>query len=499
MTILLLGVDNAGKTTLLANLLHEPPAYVVPTIGYRQVCYKHKRAQITFIDLGGGHSIRTIWHNYYAMAHAALFILDVSDLERLEESREVLSEVTQHALMQDKPILVFGNKQDMLPPGGADSVERLFGMREDSCPSQMTDTNSLDTSERNLDSRSDVIRADSEECNPYKGDTLQQDAVHMSSQDVHCGSATMDIYSSLVERELIRFRYCSAINQGKEMRQKVILKSLSWLLRAVRSHWNKLESRVCADSSEQLEREKRERRERAEHVRMIKEQRQLEAGPTQDRPNSGDKNPFLPIARAVEKAETRENVVISNPMNRASCEHGEGPAPPDSEEAAAEIAQYFEDASKRNTGGLRNRTMLDVEERVYIKHIHSDPGIPASHHKEDEFRMQRPLHTIHEGPSNSFFHKRGRRNRIAPMESTSLSPLGPLKSSPGSPPSSLFQSFQKSQRQMENEVYPLMPSNPWCRPFTPDSEEGEEPMQTHQILNSIQESNSLPDLAENLD
>ena len=487
VTVLVLGLDNAGKTTFLANLLHEPTSSVVPTIGYRNVKFKYKRAHITLVDLGGGTSIRNIWPNYYADAHAAIFILDASDTERVGESRRVFLEMSQHPLMLDKPVLIFGNKQDMMQPGTAYEIEQILDLHSSSA-SHRSDTCSMGnlSAELALSQNSQGGSADDIIISTANSNThVVKSILHVSTPNIReCSLAP-----SVAGKETVRFRFCSAIDQRKEMRRKVILKSISWLLRCVRSNWNALEERVCNDSAGQKERELRERRERSEQVRLIREKREREHGGEQmNRPDSAkaQNNPFLPIARAAEKAESREQTVTTVQVISCLSEEREDTPPPDSNEAVAIISQYFQDISDNSC------TILGMKKSSYIEHVSSDPIINSNHNNPEEFLRERyPLHTIHEGASSQSHPKRCGRNRVTPIGSNFQS-LGPLRSSPGSPPSSTLHTFQKSAHRQGNEVYPLIPSNPWCRPFTPVREtEEKEKSNEHEM-----QSRSLPDFTD---
>ena len=473
VTILVLGVDNAGKTTFLANILHEPVSCVVPTIGYRNVRYKYKRAHVTLVDLGGGQSIRSIWPNYYADAHGAIFILDASDTERLEESRNVFLEMSQHPLMVDKPVLLFGNKQDMMKSGDSVDIEQLFGLKEfqPSSTSQKTDSQSMES--LSADVTADIHSNELSTLDDVINIPVLKSPLQVSTPNLEYVSPSRSITS----RGPIRFKYCTALDQRKVMRHKVILKGLSWLLRCVRNDWSKLELRVCTDSAQQRERELLERRERSEQVRLIREQREREKGAQLDRPQSAKSpaNPFLPISRAVERAELREQTITH-------VQDTDDTPPPDSEEALAIISQYFQNAySKLNTP--TTDSILGMDTSLYVKHVSSDPVLPSGYSNQDG--VIRTLDTIHEGPQKQHLSKRWARNRVAPLEL-----LRPLNS----PPSAFLKTFHKSQRK-EAEVYPCIPSNPWCRPFTPvHDEELEEKISEIEL-----QSKSLPDVIQGID
>ena len=473
VTILVLGVDNAGKTTFLANILHEPVSCVVPTIGYRNVRYKYKRAHITLVDLGGGQSIRSIWPNYYAEAHAAVFILDASDTERLEESRNVFLEMSQHPLMADKPVLVFGNKQDMMKSGGTVDIEQLFGLKEFHSSSTSQKINSQSMESLSADVTADIHSNEVSTLDDVINIPVLKSPLHLSTPNLEYVSPNRSITS----HGPIRFKYCTALDQRKVMRHKVILKGLSWLLRCVRNDWSKLELRVCADSAQQREKELLERRERSEQVRLIREQREREREEQVDRPQSArsSTNPFLPISRAVERAELQEQAV-------AHVQDTDDAPPPDSEEALAIISQYFQNAYNKFDLATTD-SILGMETSLYVKHVSSDPVLPSGYSNQDG--VIRTLDTIHEGPQKQHHSKRRGRNRVAPLEL-----LRPLKS----PPSAFLKTFNKLQSK-ESEVYPRMPSNPWCRPFTPVHDEDLEEKNSEIEL----QSKSLPDVTQGID
>jgi len=112
VTVALLGVDNAGKSTILYRLKGEIQEFVAPTIGFSSEIIKQGRLTLKVFDLGGGANIRGIWPRYYAELHGAVFVIDSSDRTRLHVAREVLHEVLDHGRFANKPLLILANKQD---------------------------------------------------------------------------------------------------------------------------------------------------------------------------------------------------------------------------------------------------------------------------------------------------------------------------------------------------------------------------------------------------
>lgn len=111
--LLLLGLQNAGKTTLAKGLAGELENGVVPTLGFSSVTLKYKKFTVILYDLGGGPGIRAIWENYFADAHGIIFVLDSGDIEKVNECRDILKRLLSNEKLSGKPLLVFGNKQDV--------------------------------------------------------------------------------------------------------------------------------------------------------------------------------------------------------------------------------------------------------------------------------------------------------------------------------------------------------------------------------------------------
>eukprot|EP00767_Chilomastix_cuspidata_P003056 gnl/Chilomastix_cuspidata/3179.p1 GENE.gnl/Chilomastix_cuspidata/3179~~gnl/Chilomastix_cuspidata/3179.p1 ORF type:complete len:172 (+),score=48.59 gnl/Chilomastix_cuspidata/3179:105-620(+) len=124
-TVLLLGLDNAGKTTLFYGLIGEPQSIVAPTLGFRSERTKVLGQTILFYDLGGNISIRDYWSEYIPEAHAIVFVVDSADAERFPEAARALREVAARAA--SKVVLVLMNKQDL---GAARTPEEVAAALE---------------------------------------------------------------------------------------------------------------------------------------------------------------------------------------------------------------------------------------------------------------------------------------------------------------------------------------------------------------------------------
>ncbi|KAF3857094.1 hypothetical protein F7725_008953 [Dissostichus mawsoni] len=85
VTLVMVGLDNAGKTATVRGIQGENPQDVAPTVGFSKVDLKQGKFEVTIFDLGGGKRIRGIWKNYYSESHGVVFVVDSSDVQRIQE------------------------------------------------------------------------------------------------------------------------------------------------------------------------------------------------------------------------------------------------------------------------------------------------------------------------------------------------------------------------------------------------------------------------------
>lgn len=112
--VLLLGLDGAGKTTILYKLKLNECVTTVPTIGFNCESVDYKKLHMTIWDVGGQTRIRRLWRHYYRGTNALIFVVDANDADRLDEAAEAL-----HAIVADDEmrgaagVLVLANKCDL--------------------------------------------------------------------------------------------------------------------------------------------------------------------------------------------------------------------------------------------------------------------------------------------------------------------------------------------------------------------------------------------------
>merc|ERR1712178_558356 len=91
--ILMLGLDNAGKTTGLKKLSEEDITHIMPTQGFNIKSLQHEGFRLNVWDIGGQKSIRPYWRNYFDQTDSLMYVIDSSDRKRLEETGEELSKL----------------------------------------------------------------------------------------------------------------------------------------------------------------------------------------------------------------------------------------------------------------------------------------------------------------------------------------------------------------------------------------------------------------------
>uniref|UniRef100_A0A7S3DLC5 Uncharacterized protein n=1 Tax=Palpitomonas bilix TaxID=652834 RepID=A0A7S3DLC5_9EUKA len=111
--VVIIGLNNAGKTTILYKLHLGEVVMTQPTIGSNVEEIKYKNLKFTAWDVGGQESLRSSWSVYYSDCKALLMIVDSTDKERLPTVKEELFKALGHEDLKKAALLVFANKQDL--------------------------------------------------------------------------------------------------------------------------------------------------------------------------------------------------------------------------------------------------------------------------------------------------------------------------------------------------------------------------------------------------
>lgn len=127
--VLLLGLDNSGKSSIVARILNEDLDSVQPTLGFQIRTINLRGVNLNIWDVGGQKSLRPFWHNYFESTDFLIWVVDGADLDRLESCKLMLSEVLH---LDDKfehcGVLIFINKSDCFSDLSLEFVEQKLDL-----------------------------------------------------------------------------------------------------------------------------------------------------------------------------------------------------------------------------------------------------------------------------------------------------------------------------------------------------------------------------------
>nr|XP_051681004.1 ADP-ribosylation factor 2 isoform X4 [Oryctolagus cuniculus] len=164
MRILMVGLDAAGKTTILYKLKLGEIVTTIPTIGFNVETVEYKNISFTVWDVGGQDKIRPLWRHYFQNTQGKgrnllcymslktdvqretcgalryldlqssllflglIFVVDSNDRERVNEAREELTRMLAEDELRDAVLLVFVNKQDLPNAMNAAEITDKLGL-----------------------------------------------------------------------------------------------------------------------------------------------------------------------------------------------------------------------------------------------------------------------------------------------------------------------------------------------------------------------------------
>ncbi|XP_062855963.1 ADP-ribosylation factor-like protein 13A [Trichomycterus rosablanca] len=114
ITVLVVGLDKAGKTSCIRGMLRAPFGEVGPTHGCVHNELLIENFLVNLLDVSGSPEARAGWREYYSEAHGIIFVVDSSDRHRIKEVKDLLTDMLRQPRVAGKPLLIMANKQDKM-------------------------------------------------------------------------------------------------------------------------------------------------------------------------------------------------------------------------------------------------------------------------------------------------------------------------------------------------------------------------------------------------
>ncbi|KTF87331.1 hypothetical protein cypCar_00016325 [Cyprinus carpio] len=106
ITVLVVGLEKAGKTSCVRGMLRVPPGDIGPTHGCVRTELRVENYLVNILDMGGAPEVRGSWREHYGEAHGIIFVVDSSDRQQMKEVKEALVDLLKHPRVAGKPLLV---------------------------------------------------------------------------------------------------------------------------------------------------------------------------------------------------------------------------------------------------------------------------------------------------------------------------------------------------------------------------------------------------------
>lgn len=128
--MLMIGLDAAGKTTILYKLKLGEVVKTVPTIGFNVESVQYKNISFNVWDIGGQDKIRALWRHYYEGTQGIIFVVDSNDIDRLPAAKKEIHNVLKEPELAGACLLVFANKQDLPRAASVSKLTEALGLYE---------------------------------------------------------------------------------------------------------------------------------------------------------------------------------------------------------------------------------------------------------------------------------------------------------------------------------------------------------------------------------
>ena len=129
--VLILGLDNAGKTTILKKFMGEAIDTISPTLGFNIQTLEYGGYKLNVWDVGGQKTIRSYWRNYFESTDGLIWVVDSADRRRLRDCRDELMALLTQEKLAGATVLIFANKQDLAGALTGEEISEALGLHAD--------------------------------------------------------------------------------------------------------------------------------------------------------------------------------------------------------------------------------------------------------------------------------------------------------------------------------------------------------------------------------
>uniref|UniRef100_A0A183CCK9 ADP-ribosylation factor-like protein 2 n=1 Tax=Globodera pallida TaxID=36090 RepID=A0A183CCK9_GLOPA len=130
MRVLILGLDNSGKTTFLKKISGEDISDTAPTFGFNIKTLEFKGWKLNCWDVGGQKSLRTYWRNYFERTDAVIWVVDACDKSRLDDCCRELHSLINEECLHGVTLLVLANKHDLVGSIHGQEIEKILHLEK---------------------------------------------------------------------------------------------------------------------------------------------------------------------------------------------------------------------------------------------------------------------------------------------------------------------------------------------------------------------------------
>jgi small GTP-binding protein len=108
--LVIVGLDAAGKSTILNKMRFGEVMPTAPTIGVNTEDIQINNVNIKVFDLAGQEKMRNVWKYYYSSIEGIIFVIDSSNVDRISEAKDELMNLLSNEEAKNVPCLIFANK-----------------------------------------------------------------------------------------------------------------------------------------------------------------------------------------------------------------------------------------------------------------------------------------------------------------------------------------------------------------------------------------------------